>query len=149
MASATREATQQGHSDSLSDKDRLELYVGLFKYYLELMLKVDIFVAAIVGGIMTFAMTKLGPSPPFQARVGLFMVPAGLALALGVITLRYFRSTLEMHREIKRLGDKLNLTPPPHVHLLVDVTFVSFIAYFFLFLGILYFMFFPIHSAAS
>jgi hypothetical protein len=124
-------------SQAMPDKDKLDLYVGLFKFYLELIVKVDVFVAAIVGGIMAFGITKVDQSSPFSARLGLFMVPAGVCFALGVIAWRYFTSAKEMQAAVEHLGGSLGLAPPPHVKLLVDVTLVSSITYFLLCAGIL------------
>jgi hypothetical protein len=132
----------------MSDNDRLKLYVDLFKYYLELMLKVDVFVAAVVGGIMAFAITKVQDS--VWIRAGLFMVPAGLSLALGIVAARYIGSASEMYQEIQRLGKILKLTPPPHVHLLVDVTVITCVGYFLLGIGIvLIAIFSPIPTIAT
>jgi hypothetical protein len=134
-----------GESGALTDREKLDLYVGLFKFYLELMLKVDVFVAAIVGGIMAFAITKVEASS-YIGRIGMFMVPAGVSFALGIIAWRYFSSAREMHAEVDRLGRVLGLTPAPHVKLLVDVTLVSSIAYFAICAGTLLVAFgLPIH----
>jgi hypothetical protein len=129
-------ANTTGRVDKFTDREKLTFYVDLFKFYLDLMLKVDVFVAAVVGGIMAFAVTNTQETS-VPTRLGFYLVPAGLSFTLGLVALRHIGSAKEMHEEVYRLGRLLDLNPPPHVGLLVDVTVISTVAYFALSAGVL------------
>ncbi|TMJ01989.1 MAG: hypothetical protein E6G97_14255 [Alphaproteobacteria bacterium] len=129
-------ATEAPAALPMDDRAKLALYVDLFKYYLELILKVSVFAAAVVGGIMAYAVGNKAGIPP-ASRLGFFMVPVCLSFAIAAMAWRHIASAREMHVEVVRLGKQLNLTPPPHVHLLVDATIICSVAYFALGGGVL------------
>lgn len=111
---------------------RFEMHVGLYKHYLELVLKVNIAFYAICGAIVTYVLAHRGDG---VAHSGLF-VP--LVLGLGLTTIFVFgafalRATRE---EMLSIRDELELKTIPEVRVLSLLLWVSSLGFLVVSLGV-------------
>jgi hypothetical protein len=100
---------------SLQDQRDLEEFqrlTELFKFYLELVLKVFVATLGIAGGVTTFALTKNALDPQNSARA--VLLPAALCLGMGLGFLVALRSSFQVGRALEDLKKVLKLRVAPH-----------------------------------
>jgi hypothetical protein len=94
------------------DLEELTRLSDLFKFYLELVLKVFVATLGIAGGVTTFVLTKQVLNPQTSA-FGL-LLPAALCLGMGLGLFVAMFSSFELAWALKELKKVLGLRVAPH-----------------------------------
>ena len=106
-------------SEEINDKGLLwkqyEVLCELYKFYLDLIIKSNLFFYAITGGIMTYIFTN----PKIPMMRWSLALPVMLSLSLAVISLRGVKQARELKDELYKLRDELEIGLAPHVDILV------------------------------
>ena len=90
------------------------LHVDLYKFYLEIAVKVNVFYYAITGGILSFYFGN----PQEQLAKYALVLPAIMSAALGILFLVGSALLLLTRREVFSIRDKLGLETAPELGVL-------------------------------
>src|ERR1022692_4462331 len=91
------------------------LYVDLYKFYMEVVLKLNIFFYAITGGILTFYLAHPGIA---LIRYAL-LLPALMSLAFSGVFFYGARLLRPVRHDLFRIRDALKLETAPDIHILM------------------------------
>jgi phosphotransferase system glucose/maltose/N-acetylglucosamine-specific IIC component len=134
--SAKSQSTMIGHEDLRNDEDKrkerweeYKIHVDLFKYYLDLILRTNIAVFAILGAILTYYFKNKGENKQLKKAL---LLPIILTLSLGGFYLYSACLWGNVSTTVNHLRESLGIFATPYVHILS----VLLLLFGFVFLGI-------------
>lgn len=125
--------------------DRVDLWdqyrhlVDLFRFYLDLIIKANIFYSAVAGGIISYVLSHMGPGEGSYIRFTLY-IPILISVGFSLLSFIGFFQSVELHRSIQSIGKNLKLRQVTHSTLLPWVTMIIFMFHFFLAITLIWFL---------
>jgi hypothetical protein len=99
-----------------------QIHVDLYRHYLELTLKLNIFFYAVAGAIASFCLSRPFPAGPIRYAL---LLPALLAIGLAAVCFYGARLNSYTRAELIRVTGALGLTTSPEVRVLSVVLCIS------------------------
>lgn len=109
------------------------LNINLFKYYLNVVIQVNLFFYAITGGILSFFFSQ----PQKEVVRYSLVLPMIMSLFLACMTIFGAVQNRNIEDEIKRISGELNLSVYPDVRVLTYVLITCAVFFFIVLLGLL------------
>ena len=103
------------HLESL--RKQYEVYVDLFKFYLDTILKTTIWYFTITGAILSFHFSDKNPAA--ATTIHAVLLPALISIVLSVIFFSGSRLANKMQDELDRIRGDLGLEGAPHIQVLI------------------------------
>ncbi len=116
----------------------LEMNVDLYKSYLDLVIKLNLFHYAVTGAILSFHFSKESPT---VSIFGLFLLPIGLSLILGFFLIYWAATARNIRDAIKNGAEKLDLEVYPDGNVLVQLCSIFGIVMILVALGLISYLF--------
>jgi hypothetical protein len=104
------------------------LHVDLYKFYLEIAMKVNVFYYAITGGILSFYFNNIDQELAKYALI----LPAIMSAAFGILFLVGSAMIIATRREVFNIRDKLKLETAPEL----GVLFLFLLSFGVIFIGV-------------
>src|SRR6266542_4775928 len=99
-----------------------QIHADLYRQYLELTLKVNVFYYAVAGAVASFCLSRPSPAGPIRYAL---LLPALLGLGLAVVSFYGAALNQNTRNELVRVVTTLGLTTWPEVRVLSVVLWLS------------------------
>jgi len=118
MAAVVGRSTESLEVNTVDDRELLwrqyNQAVELYKYYLDIVIKLNVFFYAVTGAILSFVVANL-KDPNYRLAV---LLPLAMSIGLAVVSFYGAALVPALRREIFACRDSLDLKTAPEVHIL-------------------------------